>query len=86
MATSEAKKVDKPMMEMLTQLYDEVVRCSNGFFNVKRHVRYGYLNELGEQITPIKYDSPADFKNGYATVKYNRSYFRVDENGEEVEI
>ena len=63
--------------------FDEIIICSNGFLNVRKNSKYGYLNKGGKLITDIKYEAPADFKNGFATVKYNREYFKLDENGVE---
>ncbi len=84
MATTDAKKVSQSKDE--NGEYDEMIKCSNGFFNVRKNVRYGYLNSDGEQITPIKYEAPADFRDGFATVKHDRSYFRLDENGQETQF
>ncbi len=66
--------------------YDQAIKCSNGFWNVRQRTRYGYLNEKCEEITPIKYEAPADFKGGFAIVKYDRTYFKLDENGNEIMI
>ncbi len=63
--------------------FDEVIVCSNGFFNVRLNSKYGYLNKDGKAITPIKYEAPADFKNGFATVKFDRNYIKLDELGTE---
>ena len=61
--------------------YKEIIKCSNGLLNVRKHYKYGYINEKGEEITPMKYDAPADFKDGVALVKRDRGYFLLDERG-----
>lgn len=66
--------------------YAGVEICSNGFFNVRKNRKWGYVNADGEEITPLKYDTPADFEDGFAMVRYDRSFFHVDENGNEHEI
>jgi hypothetical protein len=63
--------------------YAGVQICSNGFFNVRKNWKWGYANSKGELITPIKYATPADFENGIAMVRYDRSYFHIDEQGNE---
>lgn len=66
--------------------YAGVEICSNGFFNVRKNRKWGYVNSKGEEITPLKYDAPADFDEGQAMVRYDRSYCYVDEEGKEHEI
>ena len=66
--------------------FDESHECSNGLINVRKHSRWGYITKDGKKITPIKYDAPADFKEGFARVRYDRGYMNLDVNGSEHEI
>lgn len=66
--------------------YAQILICSNGFFNVRKNFKWGYLNKKGKEVTPLKYDCPADFKDGLAMVRHNREFFYVDENGTESTI
>lgn len=79
-------KTDLINVEGGTETYDEIIECSNGLFNVRNHIRWGYITKEGKRITPLKYDCPADFKDGFARVKYDRGYIMIDINGVEHEI
>ena len=87
MATNAAIK--EPVEKVIgNKSYDEALVCNNGLLNIRRCSRWGYIDKNGKEITPIKYDGPStNFVDGKAQVKYNRSYFTVDETtGEEHEI
>jgi len=63
--------------------YAAVLPCSNSFFNVRKNRKWGYLDAMGNIITPCKYDGPSDFENGHAMVRRDREFFYVNEQGEE---
>lgn len=70
---------DQKMPKSLkTKAYDEVLECANGYYNVRKNARWGYTDERGREITPLKYDGPADFEDGLALVCYDRMYKWVD--------
>ena len=58
--------------------YDEVLECSNGYYNVRKNRRWGYTDERGNEITSLKYDSPSDYEDGLALVCYDRGYMWLD--------
>ena len=68
--------------------YEEVIECNNGLLNVRKCRKWGYIDKDGNKITPIKYDGPShNFVDGKVLVKFNRSYYVIDEKtGEEHEI
>ena len=56
------------------------------FFLVKAADKFGYINILGKEFIPLKYDFAKRFQEGYATVvKAGRWYF-LNINGEEFPI
>lgn len=71
---------------MLEADYAQILICSNGFFNVRKNRKWGYVDSKGKEVTPFKYDCPADFEDGFAIIRYNREFFYVDENGIESTI
>ncbi|MCR5145783.1 MAG: WG repeat-containing protein [Clostridia bacterium] len=66
--------------------YAQILICSNGFFNVRKNFKWGYIDSQGKELTSFKYDCPADFEGGFALVRYNREFFYLDENGTESTI
>lgn len=71
----------------IQDVYAEVYKCNNGYYNVRMNRKWGYVNEEGKIIIPLKYDAPADFDGtGKALVRRDREFFYVNEAGEEHEV
>lgn len=67
--------------------YAGVNLCSNGYYNVRLNRKWGYIDGDGNEITPLKYDAPADFnEDGKALVRRNREFYYIDEAGNEHEV
>lgn len=56
----------------------------DGLARVRRNMKYGFVNIVGEVIIPIKYDDAGDFREGLARVKYNDEYNFVNKTGKAV--
>lgn len=48
--------------------YDRVEQLDNGLFKVLQGRKYGLMARDDKEVLPIKYDSIADFRNGYAVI------------------
>jgi len=48
---------------------------------IKENNKYGYINEKGEIVIPIKYDIAKDFSEGLAAVSLNGKWFFIDKTG-----
>lgn len=71
----------------IEDVYAEVYKCSNGYLNVRLNRKWGYIDGEGNEITPLKYDTPADFnEDGKALVRRDRQFFYIDEAGNEHEV
>ena len=46
--------------------------------------KWGYINENGTLITPIKYDFVYDFFQGVAMVRIGAQYGLIDTSGKEI--
>jgi hypothetical protein len=64
--------------------YDGVGEFSQGRAWVKLNGKYGYVNLMGEAITPLKYDGVGQFGNSVAIVFLNGKFSFVDLQGNEV--
>ncbi|MBR1653338.1 MAG: WG repeat-containing protein [Clostridia bacterium] len=85
MVKSEVEAVKLP--KTIVGMYAEVCKCSNGYYNVRLNRKWGYVNENGNVIIPVKYDAPADFdETGKALVRRDREYIYITETGEEHEV
>ena len=65
--------------------YDHIGLCYEGLTIVKKHNKYGYINEVGTIAIPLLFDSAEDFHNGKAKVILNDEVFYIDKNGNRVE-
>lgn len=64
--------------------YDYVSNFKNGFACVGLDCRYGFIDETGKEVVPLKYDYATEFEeNGLAIVRCNGEIFFVDETGKE---
>ena len=62
-------------------------RDNNITIDVKLGSKYGFIDENGKEIVPLKYDEIADFSyeyNDMAKVKLNNQYGLVDKTGKEI--
>ena len=64
--------------------YDHIGLCYEGRTIVKKHNKYGYINEVGTIAIPLLFDSAEDFHNGKAKVILNDEVFYIDKNGNRV--
>jgi len=54
---------------------------SDGLAWVKQHGKYGFQNEKGEVVIPLKYDSVFSFTEGVAAVKIDTNWFYIGKKG-----
>jgi hypothetical protein len=73
-------------MEMNTwkDKYDWVGNFFDGRARVELNGKWGFMNEDGNEITPLKYDEVGDFYDGRTYVKLNGKYGFVDLQGNEI--
>ncbi|WP_424657164.1 WG repeat-containing protein, partial [Capnocytophaga granulosa] len=64
--------------------YDEITDFHKGFACVRQGDKWGYINEKGTLITPIKYDFVYDFFQGVAMVRIGAQYGLIDTSGKEI--
>jgi hypothetical protein len=65
--------------------YDFVGDFKNGFARVELNLQFGFINEKGEEIVPVKYLNVWDFCNGFAKVEsFKCKMGIINENGEEI--
>ena len=48
---------------------------------VMRNRKCGFINELGEIVIPLIYETAADFSDGMASVKLGNTYYFLDTEG-----
>ena len=67
---AETKAIDKvtPELAKAVTKYDKVSMFNEGVAIVQKDGKYGYINKLGEEIIPCKYDKAEEFYNGLAVV------------------
>lgn len=65
-------------------IYDEVLICSNGFYNVRLGKKWGYLNNDKKQITQLKYEYKADYEDGLAVFFRDGRCYLLDMFGREI--
>ena len=56
------------------------------FFLVKAAGKFGYINILGKEFIPLKYDFARPFQEGYSTVRKEGRWYFLNKNGEEFPI
>lgn len=68
--------------------YGSIGKFSEGLALVsyleEANYKYGYINELGEEVIPLKYDVAWDFSEGLAAVYFNGKYGYIDKDGKEI--
>lgn len=66
----------------LLKIYDDARSFREGLAIVVLKGNYGFVNNLGEVVVPIKYHWASDFSEGLAVVKLNGKYGFVNQAGE----
>ena len=61
--------------------YDYMSYFSEGLVKVKLNGKWGFIDEGGNEVTPLKYDYAADFSEGLAAVELNGKWGYIDESG-----
>lgn len=64
--------------------YDSVRPFSEGLAIVERDGKFGYVDQSGEVVVPIKYSDAYDFKNGLAEIDGDYNYLAIDKEGNPV--
>lgn len=64
-----------------TPSYNYLGRFKDGLALIEQNNKWGFINNEGKQILPIKYDKAYAFQNGFADVTYNKDYFIIDTAG-----
>jgi hypothetical protein len=62
----------------------EILNYKEGLARVVDRGNYGFVDENGKEVIPIKYDYASDFDEGTAIVKFNGKYGIIDKTGREV--
>lgn len=56
----------------------------NGIAKARIENKFGFIDEHGKIVIPIKYDYCNDFENGISIVKLNEKFGAINEKGEEI--
>lgn len=64
--------------------YDNVHGFNDGFVQVLKDGKWGFVDQTGKEIVPLIYDSTENFNDGFARVKKDGKYGFVDQTGKEV--
>lgn len=80
--------INKEFKVITKRGYDEIRPFYNGYAVVTIGGKYGFINEKGEEICPIKYDKVSDFGElGYANIVLNglnpKLFYYIDGQGKE---
>ncbi len=73
----------KNTKELLTQ-YTNVTGFKEGFVEVYKDGKHGFVDQTGREVVPPIYDYVQDFSEGLAQVKKDGKYGFVDQTGKEV--
>lgn len=73
----------KNTKELLTQ-YTNVTGFKEGFVEVYKDGKHGFVDQTGREVVPPIYDYVQDFSEGLAQVQKDGKYGFVDQNGKEV--
>ena len=57
---------------------------SDGLFAVSENGNWGYINDKGEEVIPLVYDSAGTFFNGLAVVRVDSDYYIIDKEGKNI--
>jgi uncharacterized membrane protein YhaH (DUF805 family) len=64
--------------------YDNVDDFSEGLALVELNGKYGYIDDTGTEVIPLKYDGAWDFSEGMSLVLLKGKYGYIDKTGKEV--
>lgn len=70
--------------------YDEVWMFSNGVASVRKGDKWGFINDKGEEVIPVKYDEGSSFferpgmKIDVTPIRYNGKYGYINKQGKEL--
>lgn len=78
--------LDLKLIPELKYDYMEDYPDDEGFIMVKTAGKCGFLNNLGKELTPLKYDFVRKFTEGYATVFREGRWYFLNKSGEEFPI
>lgn len=73
----------KNTKELLTQ-YTNVTGFKEGFVNVFKDGKHGFVDQTGKEVVPPKYDIAFEFNEGLAIVEKDGKWGCVDQTGKEV--
>ena len=77
--------MDEKIKEELKKKYRYVGDLKNGFAAVELGNKWGFVNEEGKEVVPLKYDGSCwGFENGFAVVVLEGVEFKVDTTGNEI--
>lgn len=81
-AFNRLKKMDKTGAETIPlKDYDEVKSFYDGLAAVSLNEKWGFINQQGKEIIPLKYDHTFSFSNGSASVELNGKHGFIDQKG-----
>ena len=69
------------MSEDWKSKYDNVDYFSEGLAKVKLNGQYGFVDQQGNVVIPLKYDMAGGFHGGLARVQLKRKYGFIDQQG-----
>ena len=61
--------------------YDYIDCLLDGLASVKRYGKYGFIDQTGKVVIPLKYDDALYFNEGLASVKRNGKWGFIDKDG-----
>ena len=64
--------------------YSSVGEFSEGLAEVKLNGKYGFVDQQGKEVVPLKYDNARSFSEGLARVRLNYKWGFIDTTGKEV--
>ena len=74
--------IDITGKELVQLNYDGFgISSKEGFRTVGSKEKYGFINDAGEEIIPLKYEAANNFSQGLAAVKSNESWGFIDKTG-----
>ena len=85
LANCKYREFDEPQEKVIVKpKYDSCYYSwDNEIATVKLNNKWGFIDNKGKKITPIKYDFARSFNDGHAIVKLNGKWGYVDTNGKE---
>ncbi len=66
--------------------YDWIMESNEGLASVELNKKWGFIDEAGEEVIPLKYGAALSFSGGLASVQINNKYGFIDTTGKEVSL